>query len=222
MPEENRILQELEDVIEIDSIHASLNSNWEIVPITVMDSGHHIQCGGIMFAAFVITEVIAWLLGVLIETYPSLSETWRALITNEDSAFIPDVERFAGPFCHVLCAMHKEGNFLKKLNCCGFTKIQRDRAARLFWQVADRDHQDYANSCLEELEQMALPRLLKSIDKHIRPRLCQFAKSFIPTVFTCGLNTTSGAESIAQSRHTAQHFFGRRLQVGYSAPGAAP
>jgi hypothetical protein len=36
--------------------------------------------------------------------------------------------------------MHKDGNFLKKLNRCGFTKNQRDQASRLFGQVAESDH----------------------------------------------------------------------------------
>jgi hypothetical protein len=196
MPEERNILSELGDVIEIDGTHAPLKTNWEIVPITVMDCGRHVHCGGIMFAAFVTTEVIHWLLGILLEICPSLNETWRVLITDEDSAFIPAVEARDFPFAHILCAMHKESNFLKKLNRCGLAKPQRERAARLFRQLAYSDHKGYANSCLEELERMGVPRLDKYIGKHIRPRLHQFAKSFLPSVFTCGLNTTSGAESM--------------------------
>jgi hypothetical protein len=45
MPEENRMLQEPGDVIKIDGNDAPLKINWEIVPITVMDSGRHIQYG---------------------------------------------------------------------------------------------------------------------------------------------------------------------------------
>jgi hypothetical protein len=59
MPDEHQTLEQLGDVIEIDGTHAPLKTNWEIVPITVIDSGRHIQCAGIMFAAFVTAEVIS-------------------------------------------------------------------------------------------------------------------------------------------------------------------
>jgi hypothetical protein len=68
---------------------------------------------------------------------------------------------------------------------------------------------------------MDIPRLTKYIRKHITPRLSQFAKSFIPTIFTAGLNTTSAAESInplmkvgmprTQSLVAARQWFTRRL-----------
>jgi hypothetical protein len=41
------MLQELGDVIEIDGTHVPLKTKWENVPITVMDSGLHIQYGGV-------------------------------------------------------------------------------------------------------------------------------------------------------------------------------
>jgi hypothetical protein len=109
MNDERHLREELGDGIEIDGTYAPLKTNWEIVPITLMYSDRHIQCVGIMFAVFVTTEVILWLLGILLETCPSLSDTWWALITDEDSAFIPAVDQFRDPFYHVLCAMHKEG-----------------------------------------------------------------------------------------------------------------
>jgi hypothetical protein len=63
MPDERQVVHEFGDVLEIDGTHAPLKTNWEIIPITLMDCGRHIQCGGIMFAAFVTTKGIAWLLG---------------------------------------------------------------------------------------------------------------------------------------------------------------
>jgi hypothetical protein len=126
LPDERQVIHEFGDILEIDGTHAPLKTNWEIVPITLMDCVRHIQCGGIMFAAFVTTEVIAWLLGLLIEICHFLSDTWQALITDEDSAFIPAVEQFQGHFYHVFSAMHREANFLKKLNCYGSSKVERE------------------------------------------------------------------------------------------------
>jgi hypothetical protein len=196
MPDELLNLQQWGDVIEIDGTHAPMKTNWEVIPITVMDAGRHIHAGGIVFAVFVTTEVIAWILQVLLDSCPALREIWRSLITDEDSAFIPAVEQIARLFNHILCAMHKEGNFLKKLNRCGLSKPDRERAARLFRQLAYSDHRGYARSCLDEILRMDVPRLTKYITKHITPRLNNFAKSFLPDVFNCGLNTTSAAESM--------------------------
>jgi hypothetical protein len=47
-----------EDGSEIDGRDALLKTKWENIPITVMDAGGHIHVGGIIFAAFVTTEII--------------------------------------------------------------------------------------------------------------------------------------------------------------------
>jgi hypothetical protein len=52
----------------IDGTHAPLTTNWEIPPITAMDAGRHIHAAGIVFAAFATTEVIAWILQVLLDS----------------------------------------------------------------------------------------------------------------------------------------------------------
>jgi hypothetical protein len=52
---------------------------------------------------------------------------------------------------------------------------------------------------------MGVPWLTKYLEKHAILRFAQFAKSFIPEIFTSGLNITSAAESM-----------NRLLQVGIS------
>jgi hypothetical protein len=74
--------------------------------------------------------------------------------------------------------MHKDRNFLKKLNRCGLCK-PTERAACLFHRLTDRDHRGYAQSCLEEIFRMDIPRLTKHITKYITPRLNNFAKTFL-------------------------------------------
>jgi hypothetical protein len=149
-----------------------------------------------MFAAFVPSEVIICMLGLLTEAFLGFHDRRRARITDGDSAFIPARERVNRRLAHIRSAMHKEENLLKKLSHCGFAKDQRDLPARLFRQIAYSDHKGHANSCLRELREMAVPRLSKYIQKHMTPRLIQFAKSFIPPFFTCGLNASSAAESM--------------------------
>jgi hypothetical protein len=72
-PEENAILAEFSDVVEIDGTHGPLTTNWEIIPITVVDRGRHVYCGDIVFAAYVTTDIIHWLLKVLCESCPALA-----------------------------------------------------------------------------------------------------------------------------------------------------
>jgi hypothetical protein len=107
-PEEQEGLEQWGDVIEINCTYTPLKTNLAKIQITAMDAGRHIHAGGIEFAAFVTTEVIAWILRLLLDSCPTLSEIWRSLIPDEDSAFIPTVEQMNGPFNHILCAMHKE------------------------------------------------------------------------------------------------------------------
>jgi hypothetical protein len=94
IPEENATLAEFGDVVEIDEIYGSLKTNWEIIPITVLDRGRHVHCGGIVFAAYVTADVIHRLLNVLFESCPALAHSWKALISDESSVFIPVVELF--------------------------------------------------------------------------------------------------------------------------------
>jgi hypothetical protein len=146
IPENNAILAEFGDVVEIDGTHGPLKTNWEIILITVLDHGRHVHCGGIVFAAYVTTDVIHWLLKVLFESCPGLAHLRKALISDEDSAFIPVVELFMQStelregFAHILCSMHKERLFVKKPNRCGLARKEHERAASLFRQVAYSDH----------------------------------------------------------------------------------
>jgi hypothetical protein len=89
-----RIVRHLVITIQIDGADAPLKTKWKVAPIAVLDRGHHIQSNGIAFAAFFTTEVIVWLLETLMDVCPSLSDIWKALISNENSAFIPALEMF--------------------------------------------------------------------------------------------------------------------------------
>jgi hypothetical protein len=227
MPEDNAILAEFGDVVEIDGTHGPLTTNWEIIPITVLDRGRHVHCGGIVFTAYVTTDVIHWLLKVLFESCPALAHHWKALISHEDSAFIPAVELFMQPielpegFQHILCVMHKERNLVKKINRCGLARKDRERAASLFCQVIYSDQRSYVQERLDALIAMDIPRLTKYIGKHITPRLSQFAKFLMPAIFTTRPNTTSAAESMNrllkvgmpgnQALVAARQWFTRRL-----------
>jgi hypothetical protein len=148
----------------------------------------------------VTTDAIFWLLGTLLDSGGRLYGHWKALITDEDSSFIPALELFvrsqaiSPEFAHILCALHKERNFGKKVHRCALGKKDRERAMTLFRQLAYSDHRVYANERLTALVGLYSPRLTKYIKKHIERRLAQFAKAFLPAVFLARLNTTSAPE----------------------------
>jgi hypothetical protein len=43
MPDKRQVVHEFGDVLEIDGTHVPLKTNWEIVPITLMDCGRHMS-----------------------------------------------------------------------------------------------------------------------------------------------------------------------------------
>jgi hypothetical protein len=192
MPEKQRMLQHLGDVFEMDDTHTPLKTNGEISPVTLMHGERHVQCGGTMLAAFVISEAIIWLLAVLMEGGPELHEPWRALIADGDSAFVPAAEGFNDPVAHTLCEMHKEGNVLKALNRCGFAKNQRDRAARLFRRTTG--HGDAAL--------IQVHRKTHQAEAHSVREVFHSACFHIPTEYPFGCRVH---HSFADSGHAAEH-----------------
>jgi hypothetical protein len=142
MPEEKTFLSQFGGIMEIDGTHIPLKMNWQIIPIAVLDRGRRVHSGGIAFAADVnadvTADVIDWLLQTLLELCSGLVDAWRTLVTDEGSAFIPAVELFKRSFedseriTHILCALHKERNFVKKINRWGLAKKDKERAGRLF------------------------------------------------------------------------------------------
>jgi hypothetical protein len=91
-------LVQMGDVAENDRTHSRLKTNREVSPITVMNVTRQIHERGIVFAAFVTTEVIAWILHLLLNACPTLTDISGSVITDEDSAFIPAVEQVNRPF----------------------------------------------------------------------------------------------------------------------------
>lgn len=135
-------------------------------------------------------------------------------VTDEDSAFIPAFELFkedrhlADSPRHILCAMHKEANFSKKLNSCGLRRDVKSQILTLFKQVAYSDNRAFALESLEAINAFGVPRLSKYVEKHVRPLLGSFAKAFLSDTFACGVNTTSAAESMNRLLKTGME--GRR------------
>jgi hypothetical protein len=201
LAQEKRDLIDFCDVVELDGTHAQLKLRWEVIPITLMDKDRKIQCGGIAFAAYFTTEVIAWLLKTIWSLDPEIQAQWRVLLTDEDGGFAPALVQFRdevqvpGSFRHLLCAMHKKSNFMKKLNTCGQRMDEKRRLEKLFDVVCYSDHRAMADQALMDIEAKNIPRLQKYIDNHVRPILSQFSKSYLVDTFTCGMNTTSCAES---------------------------
>ena len=87
-----------------------------MMPITLVDQYRRIRSGGVAFFASTDEETLSWLLKTLHDMKPIETNT-KTLITDEDSAFIPaldSVKKDTGwEVYHVLCAFHKEKNFVR-------------------------------------------------------------------------------------------------------------
>jgi hypothetical protein len=212
MPSQMEALCTYADLIEIDGTHPQLSLRWEVIPITLMDSGRHIICGGICFAAYFTTEVVFWLLKIL-WSYDRVAAIWRVLLTDEDAAFIPAISLlraipgFPVDFEHRICGMHKKKNFSEKVFSCGFSPEQRKTINALFKVIAYSDNIRAVDNGLNEIARLNNASLNAYMEKNILPNLVKFSRAYLGPQFACGLTTTSAAESM---NHMLKSGMGRR------------
>lgn len=169
-----------------------------MIPITLIDQYRRIRSGGVAFVASTDEETLSWLLRT-IRRLPPVAEKTRTLITDEDSAFIPalDVVMHEEPkwlVDHVLCAFHKEKNFIQRLMACGLCPVDRAVAKDMFKVICHCPHRETVDKTIKELKKMS-PNLAVYIDECIVPLLPQFSRAYLSSVWTKGYNTTSPAEA---------------------------
>ena len=206
MPFEAENLKRFGDVIFIDGTQRQNYLNWEIIPVTVIDQYKRIRSGGVFFVSRADHEVLEWVISTLLDN-EDLKQNLQTIITDEDSAFIPAFDRVVGafndeipdpdarkPIRHVLCAFHKEQNFLRKLARCGLTEAQREAAKDMFKIVCYACHRESCDDAIQGLRELS-KKLSKYLDKHVVPILDKFARAYLSEVWTKGYNTTSPAES---------------------------
>ena len=206
MPFEAENLKRFGDVIFLDGTQRQNYLNWEIIPVTVIDQYKRIRSGGVFFVSRGDHEVLEWVIRTLLDNN-DLKQNLQTLITDEDSAFIPAFDRVVGafndqipdadarkPIKHVLCAFHKEQNFLRKLAKCGLTEAQREAAKDMFKIVCYSCHRKSCDDAIQGLRELS-KKLAKYLDKHVVPILDKFARAYLSEVWTKGYNTTSPAES---------------------------
>ena len=198
-------LKQYGHVIWLDGTQRQNRLQWEIMPVTVIDQFKRIRCAGVFFVSRSDQDVIKWILRLLL-TNADLLAVLRTIITDEDSAFIPAFDSVMKELNHgrpddqkitvdhVLCAFHKEQNYLRKVAKAGLTAVQREEAAALFKIVAYVPHKQACEDALVSIEKLS-PKLASYVRKHVRPVLGKFARSHLSDVFTKGYNTTSPAES---------------------------
>ena len=204
-PFELENLKKFGQVIWLDGTQRQNRLQWEIIPVTVIDQFKRIRSAGVFFVSRSDQEVIRWILEVLLNN-KDLLQILRTIITDEDSAFIPafdtvmrrlNKDRPDGnqiTIHHVLCAFHKEQNYIRKLQKAGLTAVQRETAKDLFKIVCYSPHKKACEKALEDIIALS-PKLASYVRKHVKPVLDKFARSHLGHVFTKGYNTTSPAES---------------------------
>ena len=206
MPFEAENLKRFGDVIFLDGTQRQNYLNWELIPVTVIDQYKRIRSGGVFFVSRADHEVLEWVISTLLDN-EDLKRILQTIITDEDSAFIPAFDRVVGafnsqirdpderkPIRHVLCAFHKEQNFLRKLSKCGLTEAQREAAKDMFKIVCYASHRKSCDDAVQGLRELS-KKLAKYLDKHVVPILDKFARAYLSEVWTKGYNTTSPAES---------------------------
>ena len=194
-------LRRFGDVIWLDGTQRQNFLKWEIIPVTVIDPFKRIRSGGMFFVSRGDQEILEWVLKVLQEN-DTLKDVLRTIITDEDSAFIPAFKKVFrtgdskdDPLIkHVLCAYHKEQNFIRKLGKCGLTAQEIEAAKDLFKIVCYGRHREACDDAVANLKTLS-PKLTKYVEKHVEPILAQFARAYLSGVFTKNYNTTSPAES---------------------------
>ena len=192
-------------VIFLDGTQKQNHLKWEIMPVTVIDQFKRIRSAGVFFVSRSDQDVIRWALQTLLSDGPFLAVV-QTMITDEDSAFIPAFdtvmeqlnsgrsEESKKSINHVLCAFHKEQNYLKKVAKAGLTRVQRETAKDLFKIVCYSPSKKACDEALDSITALS-PKLDSYLKKHVRPILSKFARSYLGSVFTKGYNTTSPAES---------------------------
>ena len=196
MPFERENLIKFGSVLFIDGTQNNSRLKWEMIPLTVIDQYRRIRSAGLCMTASGDEEALTWLLSQLMKE-KAIRDKIKSVITDEDSAFGPAWHNIQSTFDtsagHVICAFHKERNFVRKLKKCGFTKLQVQIAKDLFKIVCYSPNKQAVVRASEEIQEMS-ERLCQYWKKNIEPHMPQFSRAFIES-YTKGYNTTSPAES---------------------------
>ena len=200
--EELQHLKKFGDVIFIDGTMARLKMRWEVLPITAIDQHRGIVSCGVMYASITTEEILTWLLMEIWRILKPL-DLLRTIVSDEDTAFTAAFRNLVRRMNddehvivhHVLCALHKLRSFMRKMQTCGLTKLERETAVDLFRKISYHTNNDYAQHCLVELKGLN-ERLRRYIEENVEPELHQFARSYMNGIHTNGYNTTSPGESM--------------------------
>ena len=197
-------LKKFGDVLFIDGTMSQLRLRWEVLPLTAVDQHRELVSCGIMYASVTNEEVLSWL---LLEIWRILEPVGilKTLVTDEDAAFGAAFDALMTKIHsrtddhivlkHVLCALHKQRNFMQKVQKCGLSHDLRVEAIDLFRSVCYHTNNAYAQHCLERLKDINT-RLRNYLEKRVVGTLPQFARSYMAGVQSNGYNTTSPGESM--------------------------
>lgn len=143
MPFEMENLRRLLSVIFLDGTQTHCHLNWDVIPITMIDQYRGISTSGPCFLSATDEETLTWLLSKPL-SIPVVKDSVRAIITDEDSAFIPAIENIGESvhFKHILCSYHEERNFNVRVRLCGLSELDRAVAKDLFRSICYGTHRN--------------------------------------------------------------------------------
>ena len=145
-----------------------------------------------------------WLLSKIC-SFEEVQTIIKTIITDEDQAFMSAFKSFITEINknnpnhiiinHVICALHKKRNLIKKINKYGLSKLQKEIAIDYFNIISYHPNSNFVQITLNKLKMMS-PKLTKYISKHVEPYFINFSRSYLTKVYCNGYNVTSPGESM--------------------------
>jgi hypothetical protein len=184
------------DVIMLDGTKLDqCTLRWDTFPVTLLDYNKQIVCGGVFFLGVQTAEVFKWVLETL---YDLCGDTWKTLMTDEDSALMSAFPAFCEQgrhrIAHRICAWHKHTNIDKHIQATHCPKERRDAWKKMLDVIFYEENEADVRLTLDKLATEA-PELVPYLNRSIVPLLEQFATCFRGATFTLGYLATSPAES---------------------------
>ena len=201
--------------VAIDPTFAPMTSDWNIIPLTLINKEQKIVSGGIVFASSLKATIFKWILRLLVDVLPCKDQILTLcsdddtglegsfnLARDDQSPENADICRRINGLNRVICFWHKSVNFSRFIHRLGLDTETQERCRSLFREIGLCRNRKYVDECIEKLR-----GIHRNIDEylkaHVDPKLEFISKAYMGPRFNCGYITSSVSES---SNHQLKAF----------------
>jgi len=191
------------DVIMIDPIKLNSDSNWQSIPITLVNENRVPVSGGVLFTSLVNEDVMKWMLDILLYENQGIGRI-RTIITDDNPAFtsafkiIKNQEletRKDFSINHVVCASQKMKDIKAQLKKQGLKESDEIIYKMHVNNVCFSESRIVFDNSLNELNNLS-PDFKQYMEKNIIPYFGQFSRSQLSDVFCLGINNITMAQKL--------------------------